>query len=76
VVINKTYGSLTDTLSINNLNSTATAAQVFQYSNANLNGIVGQPNATITPPGSGTVSTISGLTFPAQSITVIVIPSH
>jgi hypothetical protein len=76
VVINKTYGSLTDTLSINNLTSTATAAQVFQYSNVNLAAIVAQPNATITPPSSGTISTINGMTFPAQSITVIVIPSH
>jgi Glycoside hydrolase family 44 len=73
VVINKTYGPLTNTLSINNLTSTATAAQVFQYSNANLTAIVAQPNATITPPASGTISTISA-TFPGQSITLIVIP--
>ena len=82
MVINKTYGPLTNTLSINNLASTATAAQVFQYSNANLNAIVAQPAATITPPASGsTTSTISAsatqpMTFPAQSITLIVIPSH
>jgi hypothetical protein len=83
IVINKTYGSLSDTLSINNLTSIATSAQVYQYSNANLTVIVAQPAATITPPGSGsTISTISGssasqpLTFPAQSITMIVIPSH
>lgn len=82
VVINKTYGSLTDTLSINNLASTATSAQVYQYSNANLSAIVAQAAATITPPASSsTISTVGGasgqpLTFPAQSITVIVIPSH
>ena len=81
VVINKTYGPLTNTLSINNLTSTATAAQVFQYSNANLNAIVAQPNAVITPPSSGTISTIGAsasqpMTFPGQSITLIVIPSH
>ncbi len=82
VVINKTYGSLTDTLSVNNLTSTATSAQVYQYSNANLTAIVAQPAATIRPPGSGsTVSTISGssgqpMTFPGQSITLIVVPSH
>jgi hypothetical protein len=76
-VINKTYGSLTDTLSINNLVSTATAAQVFQYSNADLAAIVAQPNATITPAASlSTISTIKGMIFPEQSITVIVVPSH
>ena len=77
VLINKTYGSLTDTLSISNFTSTATNAEVFQYSNANLNAIVAQPNATITLPGSGsTTGTIANLTFPAQSITMIVVPSH
>jgi hypothetical protein len=82
VVINKTYGPLTDTLSINNLTSTATQAQVYQYSNSNLNAIVAQPNATITPPASGsTVSTIGAsasqpMSFPGQSITMIAIPSH
>jgi hypothetical protein len=76
VVINKTYGPLTDTLSVNNLTSTATSAQVFQYSNANLTAIVAQPATTITPPASGTTSTLGSLTFPAQSITMIVIPAH
>ncbi|HXS13837.1 MAG TPA: glycoside hydrolase family 44 protein [Acidobacteriaceae bacterium] len=82
VVINKTYGSLTDTLSVNNLASTATSAQVYQYSSANLNAIVAQPAATVAPPGSGsTISTIGGssgqpMTFPGQSITLIVVPSH
>ncbi|HEV2577322.1 MAG TPA: glycoside hydrolase family 44 protein [Acidobacteriaceae bacterium] len=76
VVINKTFGSLTDTLSINNLTTTATQAQVYQYSNANLNAIASLPAATITA-GSGTnPSTISSVTFPAQSITLFVIPSH
>ena len=75
MVINKTYGSLTDTLSVNNLTSTATSAQVYQYSNANLTAIVAQSPATITPPASGTASTI-GATFLGQSITLIVIPSH
>jgi hypothetical protein len=76
VVINKTYGPLTNTLSINNLTSTASSAQVYQYSNANLNAIQSQPAAAIAPPTSGsTMSTISA-TFPAQSITLLVIPSH
>lgn len=77
MVINKTYGSLTETLPINNLTSTATSAQVYQYSNANLTAIVAQPAATITPPVSGsTASTLSSLTFPGQSITLIVIPAN
>ena len=74
VVINKTYGDLTSTLSINNLSATTTSAQAFLYSNANLNAIVAQPNVTVTPPtGAGTASTLS-TTFPAQSITILVMP--
>ncbi|HEY5381069.1 MAG TPA: glycoside hydrolase family 44 protein [Acidobacteriaceae bacterium] len=73
VVINKTYGPLTSTLSIANLAATGNA-KVYQYSNANLAAIVAQPDATITPPASGgTTSTVSA-TFPAQSITLLVIP--
>lgn len=76
MVINKTYGSLTDTLSIGNLTSTVTQAQVYQYSNANLNAIVSQPAATITPPASGSTTSTISVTFPGQSITLVVIPSH
>jgi hypothetical protein len=76
VVINKTYGSLTDTLSINNLTSTAVAAYVYQYSNANLNAIVAQPDVTVTAPGSGSTTSTITTTFPGQSITLIAIPSH
>ncbi len=74
VVINKTYGDLTATLSLNNLAASSGSAQVFLYSNANLGAIVAQPPLTVTPPsGSGTASTIS-TTFPAQSITLLVMP--
>ncbi len=78
VVINKTYGDLTDAISINNLGtvSTAATAQVYQYSNANLNAIVQQANATITAPASGSTNSTISATFPAQSITLFVIPSH
>ncbi len=76
VVINKTYGSLTDTLSIKNLTSTATSAQVYQYSNANLNAIVAGPAAAITAPGTGSTASTITATFPGQSITLIVVPSH
>jgi hypothetical protein len=71
MVINKTYGDLTSTISLNNL-ATATVAQSFLYSNANLNAIVPQPNVAITRPAIGTTSTLSD-TFPAQSVTLLVI---
>ena len=74
VVINKTYGDLTDTISVSNFPSTATAAHVYQYSNANLNAIVAQPDVTVTPSGPGAIGTINSITFPAQSITMIVVP--
>jgi hypothetical protein len=75
MVINKTYGSLTSTLSLENFAATSsTTAQVFQYSNANINAIAPQAAATVTPPsGGGTTSTMS-YTFPGQSITLFVIP--
>jgi hypothetical protein len=73
MVINKTYGDLTDTLSINNLTSTAASAHVYQYSNANLNAIQSLPGAAITAGSGSTPSTITA-TFPAQSMTLFVIP--
>jgi len=74
MVINKTYGPLTSTLSLENLTATATTAQVFQYSNANLNAIVPQTAATVTPPSSGGTTSTIVYTFPGQSITLLVIP--
>jgi hypothetical protein len=71
VVINKTYGDLTATLSVNDLSASTTSAQAYLYSNASLNKIVGPTSVTVTPPsGSVTASTIS-TTFPAQSITLL-----
>ena len=73
VVINKTYGDFTTTLNLDNFKASG-PAQTFLYSNANLKAIVAQPNITVTAPsGSGTTSTLSN-TFPAQSITVLIIP--
>ena len=75
VVINKMYGPLTATLSLENFTSKSGTAQAFLYNNANINAIVAQPAVTVTPPsGSGTTSTIS-YTFPTQSITLFVIPN-
>jgi hypothetical protein len=76
MVINKTYGSLTSTINLKNFTAASgTSAQVYQYSSANLNAIVQQAAVSVTPPtGSGTTSTMS-YTFPAQSITLFVIPN-
>ncbi len=73
VVLNKTYGDLTATLSLDHLTPNG-KAKVFLYSNANLASIVAQPDLTVTPPAAGgTTSTIS-TAFPAQSITLLVVP--
>jgi hypothetical protein len=75
VVINKTYGSLTSTINLLNATSVGTSASVYQYSNANLTAIVAEPSVTVTPPTSpATTSTIQSYSFPAQSITLFVIP--
>jgi hypothetical protein len=75
VVINKTYGDLTSTISVTGLPSTVTTAQAYLYSNANLSAIVAQPAVTVTPPASGgTAGAIGNYTFPAQSITLFVVP--
>jgi hypothetical protein len=75
VVINKTYGALTSTLSLTGLSASATTAQAYLYGNANLNAIAAQPAVTVTPPAGGSsTGTIANYTFPAQSITLFVIP--
>lgn len=75
VVINKTYGPLSATLSLENFTSKTGTAQAYLYSNASINAIVAQPVVAITPrSGSGRTSTIS-YTFPTQSITLFVIPN-
>jgi len=74
VVINKTYGSLTSTVSLTGLSSSATTAQAYLYSNANLAAIVAQPAVTVAPPGTGGAASNLTTTFPAQSITLLVVP--
>lgn len=74
IVVNKTYGSLTSTLSLANFTSTNSTAQAFLYSNANLNAIVAQPAVSVTPPASGSTTSAITATFPAQSITLLVVP--
>jgi hypothetical protein len=74
VVINKTYGALTSTISLANFTSSSSTAEVYRYSNADLTKIVAEPAASIAMPSAGsTASTIAG-TFPEQSITLLVVP--
>jgi len=73
MVINKTYGDLTETFNLANLNSTGTAL-AYLYSNANLAAVVGPASSTVTPPASGSTTSTLSTTFPAQSITLLVVP--
>jgi hypothetical protein len=74
VVINKGYADLTSTLSLANLTTTQ-SAQSYLYSGTNLSAIIPQANVVVTAPtGAGAPSTLSTL-FPAQSITILVIPT-
>jgi hypothetical protein len=72
-VINKTYGDLKAPLSLANLTPNG-PAKVFLYSNANLAAIAPQPDLTVTPPPTGSTTSTLSTTFPAQSITLIVVP--
>ncbi|HUX43203.1 MAG TPA: glycoside hydrolase family 44 protein [Terracidiphilus sp.] len=73
VVINKTYGDLTSTLTLANFTPNG-AAKTYLYSNANPSAIVAQPDVTVTPPSGGGTSSSLTATFPAQSITLFVVP--
>ena len=75
IVLNKTFGGLTGTLSLKHLQSNG-RAKAFLYSNANLAAIVAQPDIAVVPPIAGeTTSTIMAV-FPAQSISLFVIPQR
>jgi hypothetical protein len=74
VILNKTYGDLTSTLSLPNLTATG-PAKVFLYNNANIAGIAAQPSVTLTPPATGSTTSTLSQTFPAQSITILVVPT-
>jgi len=66
MVINKTGNNLSSTLNLANF-SPGPAAHVWQYSGANLGAIVAQPDVATN---AGAVTTV----FPANSITLLVIP--
>jgi hypothetical protein len=74
VVLNKTFGDLTSTVSLAHHTAAANeTAKVYLYSNANLSTIVAQTPVAVAPPATGTTSTIT-TTFPAQSITLLIVP--
>ncbi|MGB6687763.1 MAG: glycoside hydrolase family 44 protein [Terracidiphilus sp.] len=76
MVVNKTYGALTSTLTLDHLTvSPGVKAQVFEYSAANLNAIVSASPVAVTPPASGGSASTITTAFPGQSITLLVIPS-
>jgi hypothetical protein len=75
VVINKTYGDLLSTLSLANL-TVAGTVNAFLYSNANLKAIVPLGSVPVTPPHSGSTTNTITTTFPAQSITVLAVPTN
>jgi hypothetical protein len=75
VIINKTYGDLASTVSFPNSTPAGATAQAWLYSSANLNAVVAQPAVTITPPASGSTTSTIATTFPAQSITLLVVPN-
>lgn len=68
VIINKTGNDLTSSLSLAGA-MPASTAQVYTYSEANLQAIVRQPDLTISNSGFST-------TYPANSISMIVIPKQ
>ena len=73
VVLNKTYGELSSTLALKGI-SPSGPARSFLYSNANLAAIVPRADIPLTSAGSGTsrLETV----FPAQSISIFVIPAR
>ncbi len=75
LVINKTFGALSSTLSLENLTATGNA-KVYQYSDAELAQIVPLADQPVTPPATGSTTSTMTATFPAASITLFVIPTQ
>ena len=67
MVINKTSNDLTSSLSLAGATPTGNA-QVYNYSSANLNAIVRQPDVAVSSSGFSS-------TYPANSMTMVVIPT-
>ncbi len=66
MVVNKIGSDLSSNLALSNFAS-ASSAQVYTYSSANLNAIVHQPDVAVNNSGFST-------TYPANSITLVVLP--
>lgn len=75
IVINKTYGDLTSTLSLENLMATG-PAEVYQLSSANSSAIVHAPQLAVTLPPSGSSPSLLSTNYPAQSVTLLVVPTR
>jgi hypothetical protein len=73
VVINKTFGDLTSQVALQNL-SPSGSAKAYRYSAANLSSIMALPDQAVTPPAAGGTTSIVSGTFPAQSITLFIVP--
>jgi hypothetical protein len=74
MVVNKTYGDLTSQLSLAHPSDPKAAVNVFLYSGASPGTIVSQPAQTLAASATpGNPSTLS-MTFPASSVTLLVIP--
>ena len=72
MVVNKGYGALTSTLSLPGFTPTA-PAQVYLYSNASLTSIVAGSPLAVTPPAIGSTTSTLTATYPAQSITLLIL---
>jgi len=67
MVVNKTSGDLTSSIALSNFQSSG-VAQVWRYSSANLGAILHPSDVAVTASGIST-------TFPANSITLLVVPT-
>lgn len=73
MVLNKGQADQMATLSLLNTNASGNAAS-YQFLSTNLKAIVPGPAVAITAPAAGSTTSTISTTFPAQSITLLVIP--
>lgn len=80
MVINKTDNDLTSTVNVKNFSPDQQDAQVYNYSAADLNAITHEPDVGITKDSGTSDQGIPDQsvteTFPANSITLLVLPGH
>jgi hypothetical protein len=68
LIINKSHDDLSSKISLAHFNPPA-SAKVFRYSSANLSGLVPQPDQPLSSTGFS-------ITFPAQSVTLFIVPGR